>query len=277
MMLLVLLLMPLCFGVTSFQNLHKLNTFHNRYHSITSHKFTETSFNYSCHKNRLKLFIASEKQEFLDSLDHLDKLNLATEQRSSLMKNFIDNKITIPLSDWDREGSDLQQGNQCRSLEKPGLHQTFNFVAKGNWKVIYAPHMTTIAGLLGGTFDVQYNLNSSSKMESHAKFDFPVVGRGFLSVSGTYGSVDENICRVDFDKAWIKLLASSQFHDKNEEDTPYPSLDDVPDSPIKRIINAVGNTMFIEQFSVFPISFLDEDLIVFDFPLLGTRVCALKQ
>ena len=233
--------------------------------------------------------VSSHKEEFISSLDTTDTLNNATKDRSMLIQRLIDNKLNTPLKAWQSNKkaqssptiTTTDQGEGCKSLSSPGLVETFDAVAKGNWKVVYAPHMTTIAGLFGGKFDVQYNLHSSLKMESHAKFDFPIIGRGYLSVSGTYGSVDEGTSRVDFDRAWVKLLDSSvmnEYNDNNkEEEEPYQSLSDVPDGPLKDFINTVGKTLFIEQFSVFPISFLDDNLIVFEFPLLGTRVCALKQ
>lgn len=229
------------------------------------------SLNSISHLNSFELQMKSLKQEFLDSLTSLESLNGASKERTTFLQRMIDNKVNVPVSEWVAEKETAS--TETKSLKDPGLVETFNYVSKGDWKVVYAPHMTTIAGLFGGKFDVEYKLHSSYKMESHAKYDFPVVGKGFLSLSGTYGSVDENVCRVDFDKAWIKPFDSS-IVDGNEE--PYQSLDKVPDGPVKEVINAVGKALFIEQFSVFPISYLDDNLIVFDFPLLGTRICALK-
>ncbi len=223
----------------------------------------------------MMMVVTNDKSIFLDSLDKTDSLNLATKLRTSLLHNMIDNKVNVASNKW-KEGEEDSSSSSSKSLQKPGLQETFNLVSEGNWKVIYAPHMTTIAGLFGGKFDVQYIMHENEKMESHAKYDFPLIGTGFLSVSGTYSSVDENASRVDFDKAWVKPLLFSNEKDDNKE-KPYKSLDDVPEGPIKAIINAVGKSFFFEQVSVFPISFLDSNMIVFDFPLLGTRICALKQ
>jgi len=57
---------------------------------------------------------------------------------------------------------------------------------------------------------------------------------------------------------------------------PYPSLESVPESIEKRIIQWIGQSLFLESVSVFPVSYLDFELIVFDFELLGTRICARK-
>jgi hypothetical protein len=230
----------------------------------------------SRHYKNSALQLKNNKQNFLDSLDDTNALNYATRERSTLMQKMIDEKLCVPLNALEQKMKELQPSTQsCMSLENPGLLETFSNVAEGCWKVIYAPHITTIADLFGGKFDVQYILYQTGKMESHAEYDFPFVGGGFLSVSGTYGSVDKNTSRVDFDKAWIKPLPPSAS--KNNNNQPYPTLDQVPDGKIKHVINSIGKTLFIEQFSVFPISFLDENLIIFDFPLLGTRICALKQ
>jgi len=152
---------------------------------------------------------------------------------------------------------------------------------------VYAPHMTTMARLAGGgEFRVSYLLNADGTMESYARLDFPWLRLAgfncvYLSVSGTYGSVDDNICRVDFDKAWVRTIQQSTAtnppqNDNNEDDGPYPSLSSVPDSLVKTMITKLGKLFFVDGVSVFPVSFLDDDLIVFDFELLGTRICARK-
>jgi len=159
------------------------------------------------------------------------------------------------------------------SIQNPGLKQSFNVVASGKWKVIYAPHMTTIAGLFGGAFDVQYILDNNGRITSHAKYNFPIFGRGYLSASGTFGSVNEDVCRVDFDQVWVKILPSTE----EQEEEPYAELNQVPMGFIKDAINSIGKLFFFEQVSMFPVSFLDNELIIFDFEVLGTRICARKS
>ncbi len=212
--------------------------------------------------------MGNHKEKFLKSLDRVDSLNEATKERTKMVQEMIDNKMIVSVEQWMEDNEVIQSSDSCKSLEKPGLRETFDSVAQGNWKVLYAPHMTTIGNLFGGGFDVQYILHPQGRIESHAKYNFPLIGNGFLSVSGTYDSAGENICRVDFDKVWIRI---------GNFDEPYASLDKVPGGMMKDFINAVGKAFFIEQVSVFPISFLDDNFIVFDFPLLGTRICAMKQ
>lgn len=84
--------------------------------------------------------------------------------------------------------------------------------------------------------------------------------------------MNDTVCRVDFDEAWYR-----PFNDDFFLDGPYPTVNDVPESLTKKIIRQVGKALFIEPFAVFPVSYLDNELIVFDFELLGTRICARKE
>ena len=188
------------------------------------------------------------KSKFIDSLDRSYDLNKGSKERTGLLNDLIQNG---------------------HSIEHPGSQESFMPVAPGRWRVVYAPHMTTMSGLAGGEFSVQYDLNDDGTIVSHAKCNFPFF-KGFLSVSGTYGSVNNKVCRVDFDEAWIKAS-------NNESEEPYPNIQSVPDSILKSLIRRLGKAAFIEAFAVFPISFLDSETIVFDFELLGTRICARKE
>ena len=141
----------------------------------------------------------------------------------------------------------------------------------------------------------------------HARYNFPLFNLyGYLSVSGTYGSdeiclnycmnshsvpvsyllnryslllksckpkVNDDVCRVDFDEAWLRTFDN----DDSFEEGPYPDVTSVPDSISKTLIRNIGRALFIEPFAVFPVSYLDNELIVFDFELLGTRICARKE
>ena len=220
-----------------------------------------------------ELRIGTNKQMFLQSLDTLNTLNQGSKERTQLLNKMISEKVTTKdLNNALTSGSGSGEDGiiPTASLENPGLESTFSSVAPGTWKVIYAPHITTIAGIAGGKFDVQYTCFNDGTMTSHARYNFPVIGEGYLSVSGTYGSVDNIVSRVDFDTAWVKPFVGKS------SDGPYESLEDVPASPVKDIINSIGKAMFIDAVAIFPVSFLDDDTIVFDFELLGTRICAKK-
>lgn len=234
--------------------------------------------------------IGTNKRNFFESLDTMESLNGATKERSALLAKMIDEKQDIAVGEKGKEESSLSSASASTSTvptvsyKNPGSTETFlssgAAVAEGSWKVVYAPHMTTAMNLFRGRFDVAYDLFPDSRIVSHAYYDFPVVGKGYLSVSGTYGSkandATNTYSRVDFDRAWIKALPSSSTSTSIAAPTPYESLDVVPDSFLKTIINEIGKRAFIESVAVFPVSFLDDDTIVFEFETLGTKICARK-
>jgi hypothetical protein len=185
-------------------------------------------------------------------LDDPQGFNRATKERSELVVSLtLDNPTT-----------------------SPGSTESFTPLAVGEWRIVYAPHIYTMAKLVGGNIDpVCYIMKPNGIMTSHARYDFPVIGSGWLSVSGTYGSKDEGrVCRVDFDKAWVTTIIANDRPDAD----PYENLESVPPSIGKDIIQGLGKFFFIDSVSVFPVSYLDDDTIVFDFELLGTRICARK-
>jgi hypothetical protein len=193
---------------------------------------------------------SATKTSFLDGLDDRLAFNKPTKERTELVK-----ALTLE-----------------NPTQSPGSTGSFSPFAVGTWRIVYAPHISTMGGLAGGAFDpVIYELRPNGSMTSHARYDFPIVGSGWLSVSGTYGSKDEDqVCQVDFDKAWVTLSKG------DDEVQPYQELESVPSGLWKDMIQTVGKMGFVKTVSVFPVSYLDEDTIVFDFELLGTRICARK-
>jgi hypothetical protein len=268
----------------------------------------------------------------------MDTLNDATKERTILLNKMINEKLIVNVNNEvnENESSSIindesnvnDNGKESIiivptiSYNNPGSSETFlksssssnaeetktklasaNIpIAVGKWKVIYAPHISTAATILHGKFDVRYDLfydiEDGSTVVSHAYYDFPIIGKGYLSVSGTYGSVltdnnskvaaaasttststttsDEYYSKVDFNKAWIKPISKSKSQE-DESQQPYASLKDVPESLMKTIINEIGKRAFVESVAVFPVSFLDSNMIVFEFQLFGTKICAYKQ
>lgn len=194
----------------------------------------------------------------------------------------------------------------------PGSEESFASLAPGIWRVVYAPHIATFgivaSKLLSAVFTssplfaknaetaatgrksrshrdcslafdpVYYLLRPDGTMTSHARlvFNFGDDSESvvWFSVAGTYSSQDnDQVCRVDFDEAWVR---SSTDSSQPVRLPPYPSLELVPKSLGKNVINALGKFFFVDAVSTFPVSYLDDDCIVFDFELLGTRICAKK-
>jgi len=229
------------------------------------------------------LSMGSSVESFISALDYDDTLNIASKERTQSLNLIIDSKKEVDVTNILKSTSSNKQrgnNNNAVSVRNPGLWESMQPVAAGNWKVIYAPHMSTIVSLAGGgDLDVQYLLNDDGTLQSHAKFtNFPWMIPGspktlYLSVSGTFQSESDIACKVQWDKAWIRVIDNN---DDETKDEPHARFEDVPDSFLKNIIASVGNSFFVEAVSVFPISFLSDDLIVFDFELLGTRICAAK-
>jgi hypothetical protein len=193
----------------------------------------------------------SAKHTFLDCLDDPIGFNKATRDRTELIK-----EMTVQ-----------------NPTPQPGSVTSFTPFAVGKWRIVYAPHISAMGSLVGGSFDpVVYILRQDGTMTSHARYKFPLVGSGWLSVSGTYGSADNNrVCQVDFDRAWVTLDS-----DDRVDSDPTDSFEEVPESISKTVIQKIGQLGFVKSVSVFPVSYLDSDTIVFDFELLGTRICARK-
>jgi hypothetical protein len=207
-----------------------------------------------------EIVVPASKRVLLENLDRPSSLNTPSRERTALVK-----ALTVE-----------------NSMESPGSTKSFSPVTAGTWSVVYAPHISTMGQ--GNLNPILYDLRQDGTIFSHARFHIPVIDKtGWLSVSGTYSSQDENrVSRVDFDKAWIKWNndndndAIIDNNNNNNCDKPYPTLDAVPASWEKSFIQTVGRLLFIDSVSVFPVSYLDEDTIVFDFELLGTRICARK-
>lgn len=206
------------------------------------------------------------------------KAPLKASAKDILLRN-LDDPLTFNSASKERTQlvADLTKENP---VDAPGSSKSFTPLAVGTWRIIYAPHIYTMGSLFQGSFDpVYYIMKPNGKMTSHARYNFPIIGSGWLSVSGTYSSEDEeNVCRVDFDKAWVKLIDRKNNDDDDDSDDvqPFESLEAVPPSPWKDGIQALGKLFFIDAVSKFPVSYLDKDTIVFDFELLGTRICARK-
>lgn len=213
---------------------------------------------------------SNAKDLFLDSLVHLDTLNDGTKERTQLLNCMIDEKVEV---DVEKFLGRSKTSSTTWSTRNPGALASMLAIGPGTWKVVYAPHLTTIAKLAGNLqLDVQYILHDDQSIESHAKFSsVPFIATLYLSVGGAYSSVSDTVCSVKWMNAWIKIIS------QGDEDAPYSQIDDVPESLIKSAITNIGRLLFIEPFSVFPVSFLSRDITVFDFQFLGTRICARKQ
>ena len=212
---------------------------------------------------------SNAKDLFLDSLVRLDTLNDGTKERTELLNSMIEERIEVDLKELLGRS---KTSSMTWSSTNPGALASILAIGPGTWKVVYAPHMTTIAKLAGNLqLDVQYILYEDQSIESHAKFsDVPFLSTVYLLVGGTYSSVSDTVCSIKWTDAWVMIIS------QDDDNAPYSQIDDVPESLAKTAITNIGRLLFIQPFSVFPVSFLSPDLTVFDFEFLGTRICARK-
>lgn len=138
--------------------------------TINDAKIYSASFGFPELKQRKNT--KTSKDLFLESLERLNRLNDESMERSSLLNQMIQSKQEVErigVSSISSPSSKQETIVPSQSLMNPGRLSSFSNVATGTWKVIYAPHMTTISGVFGGKFDVSYLLYNDLTMESHAR------------------------------------------------------------------------------------------------------------
>ena len=84
--------------------------------------------------------MGTNKENVLQSLSSLDILNESNSERTRLLENMLQEKVSDGME---------EEITPTARLSNPGLSSTFDEVVSGKWEVVYAPHMTTIAGLFG--------------------------------------------------------------------------------------------------------------------------------
>lgn len=216
--------------------------------------------------------VSQQKKNFLDKLDTPTELNSATPALTQSVAHL----CSAPAANIQ-----IEKSNDGDLVVIPS----------GEWRVVYAPHMDFMGKLLHGRFaPVIYHIhkdnNKSNLITSHARVELCWWGvkilQVWLSVSGSF-TIDTNtapgqvLCRIVFDEAWVRDCGESDGDGKSLDNGYYISIEDVPDNFWKEWIRRLGKLLFVEPLAVFPISFLDDTLCVFDFEFLGTRICAYRM
>jgi hypothetical protein len=81
--------------------------------------------------------------------------------------------------------------------------------------------------------------------------------------------VSNDVCRVKWDNIWWNV-------ESDDNKTP-ALLSERSRHVLPDLIQRVGTRGFIEEFSKFPISYLDDDFCVFEFSAFGTKICAERN
>ena len=99
--------------------------------------------------------ISPKKNALLQELENPSGFNVATKARTQLVK-------------------DLTTENPTR---RPGSTEAFSPLATGTWRIVYAPHISTMGGLFRGSFDpVLYKMKENGEMTNpHVQPSFIVL------------------------------------------------------------------------------------------------------
>ncbi|KAJ1457029.1 hypothetical protein M885DRAFT_516075 [Pelagophyceae sp. CCMP2097] len=191
-----------------------------------------------------------------------------SEKRAALKARFLGDVgggAANGLKDID---STLDSLAELNPTPQPGAAAGFGAFAQGNWRVAHAPHIAKISKLALTSFPtIEYQLGpcgeAGGAITAHVQYDSKLVGTGWLSTRGTYGSKGDDVSFISWDEAWWNPGA----------DSPTASASEGFLSPV---VSFLGNLGFVDEFARFPVSFLDEDLVVFTFPLSNTRIAAVR-
>ncbi|GAQ86961.1 hypothetical protein KFL_003230060 [Klebsormidium nitens] len=140
-------------------------------------------------------------------------------------------------------------------------------LGQGTWEVFHAPHITRMSSLLfGGTkFDPILYILNGGHIDSNVQYTAPLIGSGWLSAAGDFRGVDSERVEVFFDSFWVDRGADGL--------KPNPAG---KGSWFVDGLNSAGRALFFPELSRFPVLYLDQDLVVFEFPPLRTKIAAAR-
>mmetsp|Transcript_3440 Transcript_3440/g.4571 ORF Transcript_3440/g.4571 Transcript_3440/m.4571 type:complete len:233 (-) Transcript_3440:211-909(-) len=133
----------------------------------------------------------------------------------------------------------------------------------GTWQVVHAPHLAFLSNLaLSKLRPVQYYLTKDMKMSSSVRYNSFIFGYGWLSTAGYYNiSPGNKNVNIIWDKVWW-----------NPEYLERPTPPE--DGFLPGLIQTLGIVGFSEPLSVFPVAYVDESIVTFNF--LGVKITATK-
>lgn len=155
---------------------------------------------------------------------------------------------------------------------KQRLDQLSQTYGAGKWQVKYAPHMSTLEKVLGATFDVYYTIEEDGTITSNVAFVGPFGVKGWLNTKGKWGSEAE----TEKEKAQSSIRFDEIWTDFNTVEEGPSSPDDKSQHVLPDFVQPIGKAGFIEEFSKFPVEFLDDSIIIFVFKTTGTKILATK-
>ncbi|CAK9236610.1 unnamed protein product [Sphagnum troendelagicum] len=136
--------------------------------------------------------------------------------------------------------------------------------ALGVWDVFYAPHISRISKSVGVNINPLRYILSPSGFVSNVQYMSPF-GDGWLSAAGDFVVRDNQTVEVLFDSFWWDIGRDSLQPDPKGQG-----------SVLRTMVNVMGKGAFIQSLSAYPVHFADEDIVVFEFTPLKTKIAARK-
>eukprot|EP00850_Spirogloea_muscicola_P024700 SM001327S27067 [mRNA] locus=s1327:1006:1681:- [translate_table: standard] len=120
-----------------------------------------------------------------------------------------------------------------------------------------------MSSILGARFDpIRYTL-TGTHIASNVKYSSQLLGDGWLSASGDFEADGLDAVRVLFDSFWWDIGRDDLKPDPQGQGSWQQTS-----------LNNLGRALFFPQLSTFPVLYLDQDLVVFNFPPLSTNIAA---
>jgi len=144
----------------------------------------------------------------------------------------------------------------------------------GTWKVFHAPHISNMSRYLFNTkFEpIIYRLGPNNSIISNVKFSSSL-GNGWLSAAGTIHCIYDASVELRFERFWVDLgegLREDVVTQGSQKGSGYIA------TAVDQVIGSIGRAAFFPQFAVFPIHYLDDELTVFEFTPLSSKISARR-
>lgn len=160
---------------------------------------------------------------------------------------------------------------QTCPIPKDELSNKSFVLGQGTWEVFTAPHISRMSSILGTKFQpIRYCL-FGERITSNVKYSHPMFGSGWLSAAGTMSRKYDDSVEINFHQFWIDGPETLRVDIPSTTlSSPGGGLD------IDSVISTLGRSAFFPQLAIFPILYLDEDMCVFEFPVLSSKIGVRK-
>eukprot|EP00983_Pelagomonas_calceolata_P076768 1153558-Pelagomonas_calceolata.AAC.1 len=141
-------------------------------------------------------------------------------------------------------------------------------------RVFHAPHISNMSRYLFNTkFEpIIYRLGPNNSIISNVKFSSSL-GNGWLSAAGTIHCIYDASVELRFERFWVDLgegLREDVVTQGSQKGSGYIA------TAVDQVIGSIGRAAFFPQFAVFPIHYLDDELTVFEFTPLSSKISARR-